>query len=228
MRARATVLVVEDDATIRELIAFHLQQAGFTVLQAADAAQGLDLVEQADVVTLDWMLPDRSGLYFLRTLRGRSGQRVPVLMLTARAREAERVEGLDAGADDYLVKPFGAAELSARVRALVRRVTPPERVSVGPLRVDIEAGSATLDGAPLRLTPREYDLLAFLVRNQGKVFERSELLDEVWGRDYLGTERTVDQHVTQLRGRLGPGWIQTLRGRGYRFVDGDASKPSVG
>jgi DNA-binding response OmpR family regulator len=141
-------------------------------------------------------------------------------MLTARAREVDRVEGLDAGADDYLVKPFSAAELVARVRALLRRSGPRRLVDLGALRVDVEQARVTLGGEALALTRREFDLLAFLAANRGRVYSRGQLLDRVWGEDFIGTERTVDQHVAQLRQALGAGWIETVRGRGYRLVGG--------
>src|SRR5690606_37139939 len=141
----------------------------------------------------------------------------PVLMLTARAQEAARVEGLERGADDYLTKPFSAAELVARTRALLRRVKPPARLARGGLVMDLDRATATLDGAELVLTRREFELLAFLLGHPGRLFTRAELLDRVWGEGFFGTERTVDQHVAQLRAQLGPRAIETVRGRGYRL-----------
>jgi DNA-binding response OmpR family regulator len=220
--ASATVLVVEDDASVRELVAFHLVRSGFTVIEAADGAEAEHRVEDADVVVLDWMLPDTSGIAWLRRLRAGRDAAKPVLMLTARASEIDRVEGLDAGADDYLVKPFGAAELVARVRALLRRVHPPDRISVGALVIDLEGARVSVAGASLPLTRREFELLACLARHPGRVFTRNELLDRVWGEDFVGTDRTVDQHVAQLRARLGAERIETVRGRGYRLAEGDA------
>lgn len=217
--ARAVVLVVEDDDAIRELVAFHLARAGLEVLEAPDAAAAWRALPAADAVVLDWMLPDTSGIAWLRRMRMGERAATPVLMLTARASEFDRVEGLDAGADDYLVKPFSAAELVARVRALLRRVRPQRRFVVGDLAVDVEAARATVGDAPLRLTRREFDLLAFLAGHPGRAFTRTELLDRVWGEDFVGTERTVDQHVAQLRARVGAGRIETVRGRGYRLVD---------
>lgn len=216
----ARVLVVEDDAAVRELVAFHLSRAGFEVREAPDAGRGWDALGRCDLVVLDWMLPDEPGLTFLRRLRAQTvGRDLPVLMLTARASEVDRVQGLDAGADDYLVKPFSAAELVARVRALLRRATPSERYAVGPLRVDASRGEVRLGPRPLELTRREYELLVFLAAHPGRVFSRSELLDRVWGEDFVGTERTVDQHVAQLRSRVGSDFIETIRGRGYRLVE---------
>lgn len=214
------MLLVEDDEGVRELVAYHLARAGLAVTEAATAAEAWALRGAAEVVVLDWMLPDESGVDLLRRLRASEGLRLPVLMLTARAREVDRVEGLDAGADDYLVKPFSAAELVARVRALLRRSGPGRLLELGALTVDIEQARVTLGGEALALTRREFDLLAFLAANRGRVYSRAQLLDRVWGEDFIGTERTVDQHVAQLRQALGGGWIETMRGRGYRLVGG--------
>ncbi len=220
MAARALVLVVEDDDAIRELVAFHLVRAGLDVIEAANAAAAWAALERADAVVLDWMLPDASGVAWLRRLRAGERGGTPVLMLTARASEFDRVEGLEAGADDYLVKPFSAAELVARVRALLRRVRPQRRFAVGELIVDLDAARVTVAGDTVRLTRREFELLAFLVGHPGRVFTRTELLDRVWGEDFIGTERTVDQHVAQLRARVGASRLETVRGRGYRLVEG--------
>ncbi|MBB5235736.1 winged helix-turn-helix domain-containing protein [Deinococcus budaensis] len=219
------VVVIEDEGTVREVVRFHLERAGLRVsaFETASAAQGA--LGSADALVLDWMLPGESGLAFLRRLRGDPGsRRLPVLMLTARAAEAERVEGLESGADDYLTKPFSAAELVARVRALLRRSLPeaPPQLANGPLMMDLAAADARLAGAALHLTRREFDLLAFLTQNVGRVYARGELLDRVWGADFLGGERTVDQHVTQLRAHLGddparPRFLETVRGKGYRM-----------
>ncbi len=220
--SRATVLVVEDDATVRELVEFHLSRSGFGVLTAEDAASASALVERADAVVLDWMLPDISGVGWLRRLRSGPLADTPVLMLTARASEVDRVEGLEAGADDYLVKPFSAAELVARLRALLRRLHPARRFVVGALSVDMDAARVTFAGESLSLTRREFELLCFLAGHPERVFTRGELLDRVWGEEFVGTDRTVDQHVAQLRAKLGSRWIETVRGRGYRLVDADA------
>jgi DNA-binding response OmpR family regulator len=165
---------------------------------------------------LDWMLPDEPGVRLLARARAGADD-TPVLMLTAKAREADRVEGLEVGADDYLVKPFSHAELVARLRALLRRSGVRRARALGDLEVDDDAGEARLRGERLDLTRREFELLACLVANAGRVLSRGELLDKVWGVEFSGTERTVDQHVAQLRARLGPGWIETVRGRGYRM-----------
>ena len=215
--SNATLLLVEDDATVRELVAHHLQRAGFAVLQAASAEEAWPLLERADLVVLDWTLPGESGIDLLARLRAGPAAEKPVLMLTARAQEAARVEGLERGADDYLTKPFSAAELVARTWALLRRVKPPARLARGGLVMDLDRATATLDGAELVLTRREFELLAFLLGHPGRLFTRAELLDRVWGEGFFGTERTVDQHVAQLRAQLGPRAIETVRGRGYRL-----------
>lgn len=210
---------------MRDVLRFHLERAGLRVTALDSTAGALDALSGADALVLDWMLPGESGLGFLRRLRGDAElRRLPVLMLTARAAEAERVEGLESGADDYLTKPFSAAELVARVRALLRRTQPevPPTMTNGPLTVDMGAAEARVSGGRLNLTRREFDLLAFLTQHVGRVYSRTELLDRVWGADFLGGERTVDQHVTQLRAHLGddpsrPGFLETVRGKGYRM-----------
>lgn len=213
------MLLVEDDAAIRELVAFHLTRSGIDVVEAGDGVTAAGALEGVDAVVLDWMLPDTSGIAWLRRLRSGDRAATPVLMLTARASEVDRVEGLESGADDYLVKPFSAAELVARVRVLLRRVRPQRRFVVGALAVDVETARVALAGAAVDLTRREFELLAFLAGHPGRVFTRTELLDRVWGPDFVGTERTVDQHVAQLRARVGAERIETVRGRGYRLVE---------
>ncbi len=219
------VVVIEDEATVREVVRFHLERAGLSVSAFGTAAEAESALTHADALVLDWMLPGESGLGLLRRLRADpERRRLPVLMLTARAAEAERVEGLESGADDYLTKPFGAAELVARVRALLRRTQPEpfHHLSNGPLVIDLTAAEARLNGHRLGLTRREFDLLSFLTQNAGRVYSRTELLDRVWGADFLGGERTVDQHITQLRSHLGdvpgvPTFLETVRGKGYRM-----------
>ena len=218
-------MVIEDESTVREVLKFHLERAGMQVSAFAAVEDSLNALEKADVLVLDWMLPGESGLSFLRRLRADPELRkLPVLMLTARAAEAERVEGLESGADDYLTKPFSAAELVARVRALLRRTQAEavQLITLGPLSIDAPAAEARISGAALNLTRREFDLLTFLALNAGRVYSRTELLDKVWGADFLGGERTVDQHVTQLRAHLGddpasPQFLETVRGKGYRM-----------
>lgn len=219
------VVVIEDEETVREVLRFHLERAGLQVTALGSTAGALDVLAGADALVLDWMLPGESGLGFLRRVREDTDlRRLPVLMLTARAAEAERVEGLETGADDYLTKPFSAAELVARVRALLRRSQPetPQALANGPLAIDLSGAEASMAGRRLNLTRREFDLLVFLAQNLGRVYSRTELLDRVWGADFLGGERTVDQHVTQLRSHLvddpgKPAFLETVRGRGYRM-----------
>lgn len=212
------VLVIEDELAVRDLLAFHLAQAGFRVSEAGTLEEAWALVAEADAVVLDWMLPDGSGVDWLRRLRGTlRGERQPVLMLTARASETDKVHGLNAGSDDYLVKPFSSAELVARLQALLRRTEPNRVHKVGDLELDERQGSVRFKGRALSLTRREFELLAFLCASPGRVFSRTELLDRVWGEDFLGTERTVDQHIAQLRALLEADLIETVRGRGYRL-----------
>lgn len=218
------MLVVEDDEAVRELVAFHLHRTGFEVVAAATAEAGWERLADVDAVVLDRMLPGESGVALLSRLRRSERFRgLPVLFLTALASEVDRVEGLDAGADDYLVKPFSAAELSARVRALIRRAAPSRRIPLGAWELDRERVQVFREDEPVDLTRREYDLLEHFALNPGRVFSRRELLDRVWGEDFVGTERTVDQHVAQLRARLDEGLIETVRGRGYRLADLDAA-----
>ena len=216
----ARVLLVEDEPSLRFALTSQLRKAGYRVRAAATAAEGWEALEDADVVVLDRMLPDEDGLAFLERLRRTPRyEGLPVLMLTARASEHDRVEGLLGGADDYLTKPFSSAELAARLVALLRRAPRERRIERGELRLEPERFEARLGGRALRLTRREFDLLAFLAARPGRVYDRATLLERVWGPDFLGTPRTVDQHVAQLREKLGPGWIETVRGRGYRFVE---------
>lgn len=219
MSGPAQILLVEDDDAVRELVALHLRRGGFRVLEAATAGSAWTSLKDADAVVLDRMLPDESGDSFLRRLKSQPDlNRMPVLMLTARATEVDRVGGLEAGADDYLTKPFSAAELVARMRALLRRLPKLERFLVGDLAIDVDKALVTKGGDEVNLTPREFSLLAFLAANPGRVFSRSELLDQAWGTEFSGGERTVDQHVAQLRSRLGDSVIETVRGRGYRIA----------
>lgn len=216
---RAKVLLVEDDEALRELLHFHLSKASFEVLEAATAVEAWPLVAEVTVIVLDWMLPDESGVEWLKRFRQSDHADTPVLMLTARASEMDKVSGLNAGADDYLVKPFSSAELVARLRALVRRTKVVRKSIVGELQIDSEQGTASFKQERLQLTRREFDLLSFMASNVGRVFGRMELLDRVWGEDFLGTDRTVDQHVAQLRAIIGNDYIETVRGRGYRLID---------
>lgn len=199
-----------------------LERAGHKVLEAPSATEAWPLLKEAEILLLDWMLPDEPGIRFLERLRQGAYPELPVLMLTARAEVRDRVEGLSRGADDYLVKPFATEELLARLEALLRRAGRRKVLRRGPLLLDLERKEASLGGRPLSLTRREFELLAFLAQRPGRVYSREELLEAVWGQDYLGTPRTVDQHVLQLREKLGedpkaPRFLETVRGMGYRF-----------
>ena len=222
----ARVLVVEDDAHIRDLIVLHLGLEGLDAEAVGDGQAALVRANTTafDLIILDLMLPGVDGLAICRAVR-REGpnQDVPILMLTARREESDKVLGLESGADDYLSKPFGIRELVARVRALLRRAQPEKaagRIEAGDLRIDTLAREATFRERPLTLTPREFDLLAFFATRPGRVFSRDELLRKVWGYDYLGETRTVDVHVRRLRMKLGERnrVIHTVTGAGYKLV----------
>jgi DNA-binding response OmpR family regulator len=222
----AQVLVVEDDATIRSSIIRGLTDRGHAVSSAPAAMAGLEQAvrDRPDVVVLDLGLPDLDGTAMLRMLRGVSD--VPVIVATARDDESEIVAVLDAGADDYVVKPFGVAQLDARIRAVLRRGTDEDRaaaVSVGGLRVDPRARKATLDGRVLELTPREFDLLHYLAARAGEVVSKRELLTEVWRQPYGGADKTVDVHLSWLRRKLGETaqearYLHAVRGVGVRLA----------
>lgn len=222
------VLVVDDEPHIVELVAYHLEREGFTVVTAADGVEALEKVEEEgpDVVVLDVMLPGLDGFSVCQRIRRRHA--VPIILLTARTAEDDRVFGLDVGADDYVTKPFGARELVARVKAVLRRARrygePDAVLRRGELTIDGERRRARLAGEPLELTPKEFDLLYMLAGRPGRVFSREELLRDVWGYDYAGSTRTVDVHVQRLRHKLGdsptaPRFIETVHGIGYRFKD---------
>lgn len=233
------MLLVEDDQTLAAAVRYNLERAGLTCLLAADGVRALELArrERPDVVLLDLMLPGMDGLEVCRRLRAEST--VPILMLTARAEETDRVVGLEVGADDYITKPFSMRELVARVRATLRRTqfvapTPrtEDRVGFGNVSLDLARRIATRDGAALVLKPREFDLLAFLATHPGQVFSRDQLLEQVWGYDYEGGSRTIDVHVRWLRQKIEadparPVHLLTARSVGYRFEPGAAVTDSV-
>jgi DNA-binding response OmpR family regulator len=223
-----TILVVDDEPTLRETLAENLEIEGFHVVTAADGRQALDRFRefQPDLVVLDLMLPELSGIEVCRVIRRESG--VPILMLTARDSELDKVVGLELGADDYVTKPFGLRELLARVRALIRRserqseVAAPASVDLGRVRIDLAGHQILRDGKPLSVKPKAFELLAFLVQHPGQVFTRDQLLENVWGYDYAGETRTVDVHIHWLRSQIEadastPSFLQTVRGVGYVF-----------
>ena len=221
MAPSARVLVVEDDPAIARLLEVELSEAGYGVELAATGAAGLAAIERDEpaIVLLDVRLPDVDGLSVCRHAR-RSGHGMPILMLTALDRVGDRVLGLDAGADDYLAKPFAIEELLARLRALARRAAPERPVlETGPLRLDMETRGVTMDGEAVELTAREFDLLAFLMDAPGRVFTRDQIYEGVWGYSYLGNSKVIDFFVSALRRKLddgaGPSVIRTVRGVGY-------------
>lgn len=222
----AKVLVVDDEPKIAKLERAYLEQAGYEVVEARDGQTALIQArrEKPDLVVLDLNLPGIDGLEVARTLR-REGN-VPIIMVTARIEDTDRIVGLELGADDYVSKPFNPRELVARVRAVLRRTTggqpTPETVRTGGILIDVAAHQATLEGKPLDLTPTEFDLLCVLAQNAGRVFTRLELLDRVQGDAYEGYERTIDAHIKNLRAKLGddprrPHFIQTVYGVGYKL-----------
>ena len=224
-----SVLIVDDEAPIREMIAVALEMADYDYLDAEDAREAHALIvdKQPDLVLLDWMLPGLSGIELCRRLRAREDtERLPVIMLTARGEEAERIRGLSTGADDYVVKPFSVPELMARVRAILRRASP-EIVSTmlrsGDIELDRETHRVRRNTKEIHLGPTEFRLLEFLMTSPGRVFSREQLLDGVWGHDVYVDERTVDVHVGRLRKALNKGKakdpIRTVRGAGYAFND---------
>jgi DNA-binding response OmpR family regulator len=219
------ILVVEDDLSILTGVSMNLRFEGYEVLQAQDGAQGLEMAvaDAPDLIVLDVMMPRLNGYEVLRELRSR-GLRTPVLVLSAKGMERDKVLGLDLGADDYVVKPFGVAELMARVKAVLRRRwgEDGEVIRFGDVAVNLGTRAVTRTEAPVELTAQEFKLLAHLVSNPGRTFSREELLSGAWGIDYEGTPRTVDTFVRQLRQKLepdpdSPRYILTARGLGYRF-----------
>jgi two-component system, OmpR family, response regulator RegX3 len=213
------ILVVEDERTIAEPLVDGLRREGFEVEWAATGGAALE-AQPADVVLLDLRLPDIDGLDVCRSLRSRSD--VPIIIVTARGEESDRVVGLELGADDYVVKPFGFRELIARIRAVRRRTSARPRengaLQVGGLEVDERARRAHLDGEELHLTPKEFDLLAVLARDPGAAISRRRLLEEVWQTSWYGSNKTIDVHIAALRRKLGsPEWIETVRGVGFRL-----------
>jgi DNA-binding response OmpR family regulator len=224
-----TILVVDDEPTLRETLVDALEADGFRVVAAADGREALTAfrAERPDLVLLDLMLPELSGIEVCRIIRAESG--VPIVMLTAKDSELDKVVGLELGADDYVTKPFSLRELSARIRAMFRRSEqnvavdgPPAVIDLGRVQADLGGHRLLRDGEVLPVKPKAFELLAFLIRHPGQVFTRDQLLEHVWGYDYAGETRTVDVHVHWLRSQIEadpghPAYIHTVRGVGYVF-----------
>lgn len=219
------ILVVEDDPVLTETLQYNLEREGYQVLCATDAEKAVQLfyAESPDLVLLDIMLPGRSGMELCRLLR--QDTQVPIIFLTAKVSEEDRVAGLDLGADDYITKPFSMKELLARIRTVLRRSTKQFEtriLTIGQLEIDLEGHRVLRNGQELSMTPKEFALLAFLASHPGKVFTRDQLLDRVWGLDSWISPRTVDVHIRWLRTKIEPDparprYLQTVRGSGYRF-----------
>jgi DNA-binding response OmpR family regulator len=222
-----SILVVEDDATVRDTLALNLRAEEYEVFTAADGEEGLRQARELepDLVVLDVMLPELDGLTVCRVLRRES--QVPIILLTARGTETDKIIGLETGADDYIVKPFSLGEFLARVRAALRRgraAGPENQLEAGDLKLDLIGRRAVLGDEELQLAPREFELLSTLIRNKGAVLTRDLLLASVWGDNYVGDKRTVDVHIRWLRQKIeqdpsDPQYIVTVRGVGYRFED---------
>lgn len=223
------ILVVEDEAPIREMLRFALERAQFRVSEAADAqiARVRMAETRPDLVLMDWMLPGVSGVELARELKGSALTRdIPIIMLTARSEEEDKVRGLNTGCDDYVSKPFSFPELIARIQAVLRRTVPggaEEKMRVAELEVDAAGQRVTVRGEPVQLGPTEYKLLHFFVSHPERVYTREQVLDRVWGQNVYVEERTVDVHIRRLRKALAPygydALIQTVRGTGYRFSE---------
>jgi len=227
-----TILIVEDEADIAELVKYHLEKEGFAARTVGNGTQVLELIvrDHPDLIILDLMLPGKDGLEICRRLRSSSAtQSIPIIMLTARAEEVDRIVGLEIGADDYVPKPFSPRELVARVKAVLRRTTAPlapdeSPVSAGNLRLDPIRHAVTKDSQTVDLSAMEFRLLEFFLRHRGRVFTRTHLLDQVWGQDRFVEPRTVDVHIRRLREKVEddprkPALILTVRGLGYKCQD---------
>ncbi len=225
----AQILIAEDDPDITDMVRYNLEAAGFDVLAASDGEEALLSIEEngPDLLVLDWMLPKFSGIEVCRQVRrNKETRNLPIIMLTARGEEADRVRGLEAGADDYVTKPFSPTELTARIRAVLRRIRPAladEILEFGGVAMDLASFRVSRDGEPIHLGPTEYRLLRHLMENAGRVYSRDQLLDIVWGRDIHIEPRTVDVHIRRLRRALNegdkPDLIRTVRSAGYALND---------
>ena len=231
--AKGRILVIDDEEDLVELVRYNLEQEGFQVKSASDGESGLAVARQElpDLILIDLMLPGMDGLELCRSLRAENRTAsIPVIMLTAKSAESDRIVGLELGADDYVVKPFSPRELIARVKAVLRRTHPPRLQSKvihrGDLTIDLSRRVARIHGSTMKLTATEFRLLQFFAEHPGRVFSRSELIDAALGREVSVVDRTIDVHVTGLRKKLGTcnDWIETVRGFGYRFRDETVSE----
>ncbi len=228
MKTKKKILIIEDDPNIRELIAYNVKTNGYQCFEAEDGRMGITLVykEKPDLILLDVMLPGKDGYAICQELR-RESISTPIIMLTAKSAEEDKVMGLDLGADDYITKPFGVRELSSRIKAVLRRVEEQEEISgessvlsIGDLAIDLDRYQVKKNGTKIDLTRKEFQLLAFLAQNREFVFSRDQLLDKVWGIDYLGESRTVDVHIRYLRKKIEDReetYIETVHGKGYKM-----------
>ena len=222
------ILVVEDEESVLDPLELLLTKEGFSIITARDGKEALEKFAQTspDLILLDLMLPEISGTEVCRQIRIKSS--VPIIMLTAKDTEVDKVVGLELGADDYIVKPYSKAELVARIKAVLRRQSSESKpndlgvISAGPVNIDIDRHLVTINGSTIALPLKEFELLEFLVRNSGRVLTRTQLIDRVWGSDYFGDTKTLDVHVKRLRAKIetdpaNPVYIQTIRGLGYKF-----------
>jgi two-component system phosphate regulon response regulator PhoB len=226
---KGKILIIEDEAAIREMLGYALMKDGYSFLEAADVEQARPMLmhDKPDLILMDWMLPGMSGVDYARRVRSTPETRdIPIIMLTARGEEADKVRGLDTGADDYITKPFSTRELLARIRALLRRTTVADKdqkpvVSIGDLTLDPDTFRVTANNETIDISPTEFRLLHFFISHPERVYSRAQLLDQVWGQNVYVEERTVDVHIRRLRKTLGPygfdKYIQTVRSVGYRF-----------
>ncbi|MGC8819999.1 MAG: winged helix-turn-helix domain-containing protein [Fervidobacterium sp.] len=233
--AKKTIMIIDDQPEILELVSFTLQKEGYDVVPVEDAEKALQELKEKDVdmFIVDIMLPNMDGFEFVRTIRAMDKHKLtPVIFLSAKGEEFDKVLGLELGADDYIVKPFSVRELLARIRAVFRRMQfgnvvkeeKPKKIVAKDLEIDIDKYEVRVKGKKISLTPLEFDLLRFLAENEGKVFSRDVLLDKLWGYDYFGDTRTVDVHIRRLRTKIeedpsNPRYVVTVRGKGYKFRD---------
>lgn len=225
------ILVIDDEENIRELIKFNLESEGFHVVTAVDGKKGLNYLDDTvDLVVLDLMLPEIDGLSVCRKIRNdQKYNQLPIIMLTAKAEEVDRILGLEMGADDYMTKPFSPRELVARIKAIMRRVDngtnkvdrekDKKIIRSGDIELDNESHEVKKDGVVLNLTPKEFELLKYFLLNYNRVLTRDMLLEKIWGYEYSGDTRTVDVHIRRLRKKIGDDYISTVRGVGYKFVE---------